>query len=151
MKKRNGRKKIENNSFLIKRNQKLKLDISSIDIILSFYSLQHLYPLISNLNELNRFLKLGCIKIGAIPAKDSQSWGLGRWFISRRWLFKNTYKDSDKIIYWDHSNFAYQILDELNKNSIIEKVLYWLFSWMPALDFDLIIKIIYRKKVNKVD
>ena len=150
-KKRLAEKRIEYDSFLIERNQKLKLDNSSIDIILSFYSLEHLYPLISNINELNRLLKPGGIIVGAVPAEGGLSWGLGRLLTSRRWLLKNTNIDPDKIICWEHPNFADQILDGLNKIFIKEKVVYWPFSWIPLLDFNLIIKIIYRKKAAKFD
>jgi SAM-dependent methyltransferase len=59
------------------RNQPLALDDASVDVIVSFYSLEHLYPLRPYLDEFRRLLKpRGCL-IGAIPAEGGLAWGGG--------------------------------------------------------------------------
>ena len=49
----------------VERNAPLDFEPSSIDLILSFYSLEHLNPLAENLLEMKRLLKPGGLLIGA--------------------------------------------------------------------------------------
>ncbi len=65
------------NSLLVARNQPLALEDSSVDVIVSFYSLEHLYPLRPYLDEFKRLLKPGGCLIGAIPAEGGLAWGGG--------------------------------------------------------------------------
>ena len=51
------RDEINFESFLIDRNEKLPLAKNSVDIIVSFYSLEHLYPLKNYLEEMKYYLK----------------------------------------------------------------------------------------------
>jgi hypothetical protein len=65
---------------------------------------------------------------------------------SRRWLKKNTGIDPDKIICWEHPNYADEILAELDQGMARHRVEYWPFSWLPHLDLNLVIRFIYRKR-----
>ncbi len=66
-------------SLLVERSQSLALLDASVDVIVSFYSLEHLYPLKPYLKEFERVLKPGGYLIGAIPAEGG--FGLGYWKI----------------------------------------------------------------------
>ena len=128
----------------VARNQPLALEDASVDVIVSFYSLEHLYPLRPYLDEFNRLLKPGGCLIGAIPAEGGLAWG-GGLLTSRRWFKKNTIIDPDKIICWEHPNFADQILDELDQVFTRESVQHWPLPWLPLVDANLIIRLLYRK------
>lgn len=132
--------------LLMQRSQKLPLTDSSVDIIVSFYSLEHIYPLAPYLFELKRILKPGGILAGAIPAEGGLAWGGGRMLTSRRWLKKNTTINPDKIICWEHPNFADQILSALDKILIRKRVKYWPIPFLPHPDFNLIIRFVYKKE-----
>ena len=102
-------------SVEVERNSPLDFEASSIDLILSFYSLEHLNPLSKNLLEMKRLLKPNGLLIGAIPSEGGLLWGLGRFLTSRRWLLKNTEIDPDKIICWEHPNFADEIISQCDE------------------------------------
>ena len=138
---------IAHRSILLQRNQPLPLADESIDVIVSFYSLEHLYPLRPYLQDMHRVLKPGGILIGAIPAEGGLAWGGGRMLTSRRWFKKNTQIDPDKIICWEHPNFADHIISELDLVFQRKSVDYWPLPWMPMLDINLIIRYQYHKKV----
>ncbi len=61
----------------VARNQPLALEDASVDVIVSFYSLEHLYPLRPYLEEFRRLLKPGGCLIGAIPTEGGLAWGGG--------------------------------------------------------------------------
>lgn len=121
---------------------------SSFDIIVSFYSLEHLYPLEDYLIPLVDILKPGGILIGGIPAEGGLAWGLGRFSFTRRYFMKHTTINWDKIICWEHPNFADQILNALEQR--MDKVLlcYDPFK-IPLIDVNLIISFIFRKRPEK--
>lgn len=133
-------------SLFVRRGQPIPLEASSLDVAISFYSLEHIYPLGPYLHELNRILKPGGVFMGAIPAEGGLAWGGGRMLTSRRWFKKNTTINPDKIICWEHPNFADQILAELDQVFVRQKVSYWPFPWLPLLDCNLVIKFIYGKR-----
>ena len=64
-------------SILVERNKPWPLADQSVDIIISFYSLEHLYPLRPYLEDMKRVLKPGGTLIGAIPAEGGLAWGGG--------------------------------------------------------------------------
>jgi ubiquinone/menaquinone biosynthesis C-methylase UbiE len=68
---------ISASELLVKRNEPLDLPDDSIDYIVSFYSLEHLYPLRPYLEDMKRVLKPGGTLIGAIPAEGGLAWGGG--------------------------------------------------------------------------
>jgi len=132
-------------SLLLKRNQPLPLSDESSDIIISFYSLEHLHPLRSYLENMYRVLKPGGILIGAIPAEGGMAWGVGRMLTSRRWFKKKTQIDPDKIICWEHPNFADHIIMELETLFQRKILSYWPLTLLPFLDFNLVIRFQYQK------
>lgn len=136
--------KINFESFLIERNEKLPITKNSVDIIVSFYSLEHLYPLKNYLEEMKYYLKPGGIIVGAIPAEGGLLWALGRFLTSRRWLHKNTNINYDKLICWEHPNFCDQIILELDRNFQRLKVKSWPLSLIPLLDTNLTFSFCYK-------
>lgn len=138
-------KRVRHKSILLNRNQPLPLEDESMDVIISFYSLEHLYPLKPYLDDMNRILKPQGLLVGAIPAEGGLGWGLGRAFTSRRWLKKNTPINPDKIICWEHPNFADDIISTLDKTFVRQKIQLWPFSFLPLLDLNLVIRLLYIK------
>lgn len=132
--------------FLEKDSATLPLPDSSVDIVVSFYSLEHIYPLAPYLAELRRVLRTGGTVIGAIPAEGGLAWGGGRFLTSRRWFKRNTTIDPDKIICWEHPNFADEILDELDRLFCRRRTSYWPLPFLPLLDMNLVIRFIYEKR-----
>lgn len=113
------------------------------DIVLSFYSLEHIYPMDKYLEEFKRVLKPGGLFVGAIPSEGGLAWGLGRFLTSRRFLKKNTSINPDKIICWEHPNFAEDILEKLDSIfTSISKKFYPLY--IPLVDINLVISFVYR-------
>jgi SAM-dependent methyltransferase len=132
-------------AVLVRRGEPLPLDEGSIDVIVSFYSLEHLYPLGPYLDDWRRVLRPGGRLVGAIPAEGGLAWGLGRMLTSRRWLHAHTDIDPDKIICWEHPNFAEDVLAELDRRFVRERVRCWPFAWLPTTDVNLIIRLVYRR------
>lgn len=131
-------------SIMLEREQTLPLSENSVDVIVSFYSLEHLYPLSPYLKDMCRVLKPGGVLIGAIPAEGGVAWGVGRYFTSRRWFMKNTSIDPDKIICWEHPNFADDIITELDGQLQRQRLSWWPLR-LPVLDINLIIQFKYIK------
>ena len=130
---------------LLQRSQTaLPFADEEFDRIITFYALEHIYPLGPYLDEMKRILKPGGKLIGAIPAEGGMAWGLGRFLTSRRWLKKNTNIDPDKLICWEHPNFATCILTELESRFDEERLEYWPLR-LPIVDLNLVVKFIYRK------
>jgi ubiquinone/menaquinone biosynthesis C-methylase UbiE len=136
-------------TLFVSRNQTLALEENSVDVIVSFYSLEHLYPLRPYLAEFKRVLKPGGCLIGAIPTEGGLAWGGGRMLTSRRWFKKNTEIDPDKIICWEHPNFADQVLLELDQVFSREAIEYWPLPSLPFLDVNLVIRLLHRKAVGR--
>lgn len=133
-------------SLLIERDEiGLSLDSESVDVVISFYSLEHLYPLKDYLEEISRILKPGGILIGAIPSEGGLAWGIGRYLTTRRWYKKNTSIDPDKIICWEHPNFADFIVREMEDNFSKVDIEFWPFKWLPILDVNLVIRFTCKK------
>lgn len=136
---------VPHETLMLEREQPLPLAERSVDVIVSFYSLEHLYPLAPYLDEMLRVLKPGGTLIGAIPAEGGLAWGVGRLLTSRRWFKKNTTIDPDKIICWEHPNFTDEILGMLDARLERLRVGYWPLPWLPLLDPNLIIRFQYRQ------
>ena len=133
-------------SMLVRRGERLPLEDASVDVVVSFYSLEHIYPLPPYLDEISRVLRNGGILIGAIPAEGGLAWGGGRLLTSRRWFRKHTAIDPDKIICWEHPNFADQIIAELDRHLERKRIEFWPLKWLPLLDANLVIRFVYRKR-----
>lgn len=125
-------------------NEMLPFEDSSFDAIVTFYALEHIYPLDTYLDELRRVLKSGGLLIGAIPAEGGLAWGLGRYLTSRQWLLKNSTIDPEKLICWEHPNFSDEILNLLDQKFKRQKVKYWPLK-IPLIDTNLTISFIYKK------
>ena len=123
---------------------RLPAEDGEFDVIVTFYSLEHLYPFREHLDEMVRVLKPGGVIVGAIPTEGGLAWGMGRYITSRRWLKKNTTIDPDKIICWEHPNFADEILNSMNFSLDCRKLDFWPFV-LPLLDVNLLVKFIYQK------
>ena len=130
----------------VERYRPLAIDDASVDVNISFFSLGHLYPLRPYLNEMYRVLKPGGSLIGAIPAEGGLAWGGGRMVTSRPWFQKNTKINPDKIICWEHPNFADQIIDELDMLFDRNVLVHWLLRSLPVLDLNLILRFKYLKR-----
>jgi len=136
---------IQNESILINRSGSLPLDDHSVDVVFSFYSLEHLFPLWDNLLEIKRVLKPGGSIIGAIPTEGGLAWGFGRWLTTRRWFFKHTNINPDKLICWEHPNFCDDIIFSMDKLFTKVKTKKWPLSYLYSIDFNLIEKFHYKK------
>lgn len=121
----------------------------TFDVVISFYVLEHLYPLASALDEQARVLRPGGVFAGAIPAEGGLAWGLGRAVTSRRWFLKNTTMNPDKLICWAHPNFASDILGELERRFRRERVSYWPLR-VPSIDMNLIVRFLFRKAAQEL-
>ena len=64
---------------------------------------------------------------------------------SRRWFKKNTTIDPDKIICWEHPNFADQIIAELDQVFQRQALVHWPLRGLPVLALNLILRFLYRK------
>ena len=136
---------VPHKSLLLERGQPLPIADDSVDVVVSFYSLEHIYPLQGYLNEIMRILKPGGVLAGAIPAEGGLAWGLGRFLTSRRWLKKHSTIDPDKLICWEHPNFADTVVDDLHSVFGNEQIILWPLRHIPLLDSNLIVKFICKK------
>lgn len=130
---------------LPERRGRLPFADGEFDVIVSFYAFEHLYPFEEHLDELLRVLRPCGRIVGGIPTEGGVGWGLGRYLTSRRWLRRNTAIDPDKIICWEHPNFAADILEALDRRMQRQVLRYWP-SRVPLLDVNLIVSFIYGKR-----
>jgi len=133
---------IEYEASLLKEDGLLPFEDDSLDIVFSFFCFEHIYPIKKHLNEIKRVLKKGGRLIGCIPTEGGLGWGLGRYLTSRRWMKANTKIDYDKVICWEHPNFADFILKEL-ENSFYRKDLEYFPFKFKSIDFNLVIRFEY--------
>ncbi len=122
----------------------LPFECEEFDIIVSFYSLEHLYPLDPYIEGMLKVLKKGGKLIGAIPCEGGLAWGSGRFITSRRWFKQHTQINPDKIICWEHPNFADKIFKTLDECMHKCYVSYWPFH-VPIIDMNLVVSFIYEK------
>ncbi len=134
---------ISSTQFLM-QDPALPVEDASYDIIVSFYSLEHLFPLENYIEEFKRILKPGGLLVGAIPTEGGLTWGLGRYMTSRRYVRKHFSFDFDKITAWEHCNTAEKILKSLDANFKKMKYSFWPLH-IPLIDINLIIKFIYQR------
>jgi SAM-dependent methyltransferase len=116
----------------------------SFDTVVSFYSLEHLYPLEPYLNNIHRVLRPGGVLVGGIPTEGGVAWGLGRFLTSRRWVHRHTEVDLDKIICWEHPNYADDILRRLDAMFTREHQFFWPMG-IPLIDMNLVVRFVYRR------
>ena len=130
---------------MIKSDYKLPIESESKDIIITFYQLEHLNPLEEYLKEYLRVLKPNGLLVGAIPCEGGVAWGLGRFLTTRRWLLANTGINPDKLICWEHPNFADFIINSIVQSSTKEYLSFWPLN-VSSIDLNLIVKFIFKNK-----
>ncbi len=138
---------VPNTGFLLPKDNNGEIsDLANkkVDVILSFYSLEHLYPLEKYLNSMLNLLKPNGLIVGAIPTEGGLGWGIGRYLTSRRWLEKNGIS-MEKIMCWEHPNFAETVLLSLESLADRKMLGFWPLK-LPSIDLNLVIKFIYQKK-----
>jgi SAM-dependent methyltransferase len=137
---------IINETILLERNKlwKLPFDSNKFDTIVTFNSLEHLHPLEKYIIEIIRVLRPGGFLVGGIPCEGGFAWGLGRFLTTRRFVMKKYRINYDKIICWEHPNYAdfiFRILNKYFKNSSITLHPFKFLS----LDFNLMASFICEK------
>ena len=121
-------------------DHKLPINDNQYDLIFTFFSLEHLYPLQAYLNEYKRILNPGGRLVGAIPTEGGLAWGLGRFFTTRRSIMKKYGLDYDKIIALEHCNTARGVLKALDNTFCPESNNYlWWPLRLPCIDLNLTI------------
>lgn len=123
----------------------LPMDDASIDIIISFYSLEHMQPLGNYIKEFRRVLRPSGLLVGAIPCEGGLAWGGGRLLTSKRYIQNRSSINPDKIICWEHPNFADQILQSLACHFELVQLQFWPLR-VPLIDINLICSFVYRKE-----
>lgn len=117
---------------------------AAFDVVVSFYSLEHIVRLDAFVAEIHRVLRPGGLLVGGIPCEGGLAWVLGRYLTSRRYIKQHHAFDPDKIICWEHPNFAGRVLGHLDSCFAAERKDFWPFR-LPLLDINLICSFIYRK------
>lgn len=134
---------IPSKAVLLQRDStRLPFSDEEFDAVVSFYAFEHIIPLDTYLVEIKRVLRRQGILIGAIPAEGGLAWGVGRLLTSRRWLKAHTGIDPDKLICWEHPNFADHILQALDRHFIKKTNRFWPFR-LPFIDLNLVVQFIY--------
>ena len=121
----------------------IPIEDDSVDIIVTFHQLEHIYELENYLQELKRILKPNGILIGAVPTEGGIAWGIGRFLTSRRYVRKNMDFDYDKVICWEHPNFVNKIKKLLDQNFTNIRSIKKPFGLLP-MDFNLSWSFVYR-------
>ncbi len=121
----------------------IPLEDQSVDVVVTFHQLEHIYELDAYIAEIKRILKSDGILIGAVPSEGGVAWGMGRFLTSRRYVKKNMNFDYDKIICWEHPNFVDKIQSVLEKNFTNLKSVKKPFPYLP-LDMNLSWSFVYR-------
>ena len=135
-------------TVFLDRESELPFADESFDVVISFNSLEHLYPLDDYLFEIKRILKMGGQLIGGIPCEGGLVWGLGRFLTTRRYVHKNYGINYDKIICWEHPNFADHILERLDFYFEREYLKLHPFSIL-SIDFNLVASFVYKNIENQ--
>lgn len=138
---------LPNDSILLSRESGSNIPFAdeSFDVIISFNSLEHLHPLNSYLIEITRILKRGGRLVGGIPCEGGLAWGLGRFLTTRRYVHKNYGINYDKIICWEHPNFADFIIERLDSHFKRKYLKLHPFAVLP-MDLNLVASFVYQKR-----
>ena len=116
---------------------------NAFDVVVSFYALEHIVALQQHLDEIQRVLAPGGMLVGGIPCEGGLAWGAGRFLTSRRWLKRNTDINPDKIICWEHPNFAETVLSALDARMNRHHLSLWPFR-VPSIDLNLLARFVYE-------
>lgn len=139
--------KIKNKVILPVPSNKVYIPIKSnhVDIIISFNTFEHLHPLEEYLAEFDRVMKSGGIIIGGVPCEGGLLWGMGRYFTTRRYVKRFYGINYDKIICWEHPNYADFILKSLDRKFFRKFAQYHPFPCL-SVDLNLMTSFLYTKK-----
>lgn len=137
---------VSHDVHLLRDDHRLPLADGSVDVVVSFYSLEHIWPLGPTLAEITRVMAPDGLPVGAVPAEGGLAWGLGRLLTSRRWLRRHTSIDPDKLICWEHPNFADDIVEQLDSTFERRLVRRWPLRWLPSIDVNLLVTFVYRRR-----
>jgi SAM-dependent methyltransferase len=138
--------KIDTQLHHVKRGEVPVIKDGSVDVIFTFYSLEHLFDLDKQLQFYYKKLKKGGYLIGAIPNEGGLAWGMGRFLTTRRFVHKNTNINYDKIICWEHPNFCDDILKTILETGFLKKRQFgYPFGFLAPKDFNLVTSFIYEK------
>ena len=133
-------------AYVSKNNKLPRIKNESIDIILTFYSLEHVYKLEDTLVFFHNILKKNGLLIGAIPNEGGIAWGFGRQLTSKKFVKKNNKLNYDKIICWEHPNFCDQIMKKIKSTGFKKhKENHFPFNFIPNYDINLVTTFIYKK------
>jgi SAM-dependent methyltransferase len=113
-------------------------------VIISFYAFEHLHPFDEYLAGMLRVLRPGGFIVGGIPCEGGLAWGLGRFLTTRRWLRRHTRIDPDKIICWEHPNYAQDVLSLLQRRLAVRQLRYWP-TRIPSIDLNLVLTFVLQK------
>lgn len=133
---------VEVSTHLTGRDPRLPLDDASVDVVMTFYSLEHLHPIDAYVAEFRRVLRPGGIVCGAVPCEGGVPWGLGRFLTTRRWLRRQGVC-MDKIICWEHPNFVDAVLGALDRHFRRDQ-LHFAPLRVPCPDLNLVSSFVYR-------
>lgn len=120
-------------------------EIEPVDIVISFYSLEHLHPIDDYLERMCALLKQGGLLVGGIPAEGGLAWGLGRYLSTRRYIKRHSTANPDKILCWEHPNVAEAVLTSLDRHMRRRLLEYWPLR-LPVLDLTLVARFIYERR-----
>jgi len=117
----------------------------SVDIILAFYSLEHMVKLEHQAEELYRILRPGGILLEAVPNEGGLAWGLARYFGTRRWITKRYGINYDKIIAWEHPNYVDLVQQTLDHRFFREQWRTHPLPFVKSWNLNLISSFVYSK------
>jgi len=120
-------------------------EIEPVDIVISFYSLEHLHPIDDYVRRLAELLKPRGLLVGGIPAEGGLAWGLGRYVSTRRYIKRHSSANPDKILCWEHPNVAEAVLTSLDHHMRRRLLEYWPLR-VPLLDLTLVARFIYERR-----
>ncbi|MGI9301740.1 MAG: class I SAM-dependent methyltransferase [Gammaproteobacteria bacterium] len=125
-------------------HEQLMSSREAFDVMVSFYAFEHIHPLEEALSPTFDLLKRGGALIGGIPAEGGLAWGVGRFLTTRRMAYGRLGIDYDKVICWEHVNYASDVLNFLTAH--LEPVGVWFHPFrLPIIDINAIISFMYRR------
>lgn len=128
-------------------DERIPIPDDSVDVIVSFYSLEHVQEIDRYISDLYKILRPGGYLVGAVPAESGLVWGLERLITSRRWLKRNFDINFGKIICWEHPNFRNEVIEALDKQFTRVKVRVWPFRWRPY-DLNLLVSLNFKNRLE---
>lgn len=134
---------IENVKKLEITEDKIPLEDNSVDVVITFHQLEHIFNLEEYLIDIKRILKKDGILIGAVPTEGSLAWGIGRYLTSRKYTKKYCNYDYDKIICWEHPNFVtkiHKLLEKYFDTSVLKKKPFGFLPFDCNLSYSFILK-----------